>query len=138
MTKLRLKAETQDDLSIIAAAVQDAILRVGEITYNMRGRSLTIRMSRFRHEQDVGARAESGLRIDGVLNVKTRGIDRKDPEALAVLLNIDFDITDAPGGIVKLVFAGDGELHAQVEALEVILADVTTAKATDKIPLHPL
>ena len=81
MTKLRLKAETQDDLSIIAAAVQDAILRVGEITYNMRGRSLTIRMSRFRHEQDVGARAESGLRIDGVLNVKTRGIDRKDPEA---------------------------------------------------------
>ena len=47
-------------------------------------------------------------------------------------------MTDAPGGVVKLVFAGDGELHAQVEALEVILADVTTAKATDKIPLHPL
>ena len=54
MTKLRLRVETQADLDVIAAAVQDAILRVGEITYNMRGRSLTLRMSRFRHEQERG------------------------------------------------------------------------------------
>ena len=137
MTKLRLRAETQADLDIIAAAVQDAILRVGEITYNMRGRSLTLRMSRFRHEDDAGARAQSGLRFDGVLNVKARGIDRKDPEAMAVLLNLDFELTDAPAGIMRLVFAGGGELHADVEALEVILADVTEARETDKLPLHP-
>lgn len=137
MTKLRLRAETQADLDIIAAAVQDAILRVGEITYNMRGRSLTLRMSRFRHEDDAGARAQSGLRFDGVLNVKARGIDRSDPEAMAVLLNLDFELTDAPAGIMRLVFAGGGELHADVEALEVILADVTEARETDKLPLHP-
>jgi len=137
MTKLRLKAETQADLEIIAAAVQDAILRVGEITYNMTGRSLTLRMSRFRHEQDKGARAQSGLRFDGVLNVKTRGIDRADPEAMAVLLSLEFEETDKPAGIIKLIFAGAGELHADVEALEVILADVTDARGTDKLPLHP-
>jgi len=137
MTKLRLRAETQADLDVIAAAVQDAILRVGEITYNMLERSLTFRMSRFRHEQDTGARAQSGLRFDGVLNVKTRGIDRSDPEAMAVLLNLDFEQTDAPSGIMKLIFAGGGELHADVEALDVILADVTDARETDKLPLHP-
>ena len=135
MTKLRLRAETQADLDVIAAAVQDAILRVGEITYNMRGRSL--RMSRFRHEQDKGARAQSGLRFDGVLNVKARGIDRSDPEAMAVLLNLDFEETDTPGGIMKLIFAGGGELHADVECLDVILADVTDARETDKLPMHP-
>ena len=137
MTKLRLRAETQADLEIIAAAVQDAILRVGEITYNMRGRSLTLRMSRFRHEDDAGARAQSGLRFDGVLNVKARGIDRSDPEAMAVLLNLEFEETDKPAGIMRLVFAGGGELHADVEALDVILADVTDARETDKLPLHP-
>ena len=41
MSKLRLRAESQADLEIIAAAVQDAILRVGEINYDLRGRSLT-------------------------------------------------------------------------------------------------
>jgi len=137
MTRLRLRAETQADLEVIAAAVQDAILRVGEITYNMRAMSLTLRMSRFRHEEDKGARAQSGLRFDGVLNVKTRGIDRSDPEAMAVLLNLEYEETDPPGGILKLIFAGGGELHAQVEMLDVILADVTDARTTDKLPMHP-
>jgi len=137
MTKLRLRAETKADLEVIAAAVQDAILRVGEITYNMRAMSLTLRMSRFRHEDDKGARAQSGLRFDGVLNVKTRGIDRSDPQAMAVLLNLEYEGIDPPGGVLKLIFAGGGELHAEVEMLDVILADVTDAKATDKLPMHP-
>ena len=72
-----------------------------------------------------------------MLNVKARGIDRSDPEAMAVLLNLDFELTDAPAGIMRLVFAGGGELQADVEALEVILADVTEARETDKLPLHP-
>jgi len=137
MTKLRLRAETQADLEVIAAAVQDAILRVGEITYNMRAMSLTLRMSRFRHEDDKGARAQSGLRFDGVLNVKTRGIDRSDPEAMAVLLSLEYEEIDSPGGILKLIFAGGGQLHADVEMLDVILADVTDARMTDKLPMHP-
>ena len=137
MTKLRLRAESQADLEIIAAAVQDAILRVGEIIYDLRGRSLTLRMTRFRHEADKAARAQSGLRFDGVMNVRTRGIDRSDPEAMAVLLNIDFQMTDKPAGLITLIFAGGGELQAEVEALEVILADVTDARETDKLPLHP-
>ena len=81
MSKLRLRAESQADLEIIAAAVQDAILRVGEINYDLRGRSLTLRMTRFQHETDKAARAQSGLRFDSVLGVRTRGIDRSDPEA---------------------------------------------------------
>ena len=137
MSKLRLKAETQADLEIIAAAVQDAILRVGEINYDLRGRSLTLRMTRFQHESDKAARAQSGLRFDGVLGVRTRGIDRSDPEAMAVLLNIVFNETDKPAGAISLIFAGGGELQADVECLDVTLADVTDARQTDKLPLHP-
>jgi len=137
MTKLRLRAETQADLQIIAAAVQDAILRVGEINYDLRGRSLTLRMTRFQHESDKAARAQSGIRFDSVLGVRTRGIDRSDPEAMAVLLNVAFEEADKPAGIVTLIFAGGGELQAEVECLDAILADVTDARDTDKLPLHP-
>ena len=137
MSKLRLRAESQADLEIVSAAVQDAILRVGEINYDLRGRSLTLRMTRFAHEAAKGARAQSGLRFDGVMNVRTRGIDRSDPEAMAVLLNVDFELTDKPAGIIKLIFAGGGELHADVELLDVTLADVTDALETTKLPLHP-
>ena len=137
MTKLRLRAETQSDLEIIAAAVQDAILRVGEINYDLRGRSLTLRMTRFLHEADKAARAQSGLRFDSVLGVRTRGIDRSDPEAMAVLLNVVFEQTDKPAGVINLIFAGGGELQADVECLDAILADVTEASETDKLPLHP-
>ncbi len=137
MTKLRLRAETQADLEIISASVQDAILRVGEIIYDLRGRSLTLRMTRFAHETDTSARAQSGLRFDGVMNVRTRGIDRSDPEAMAVLLNLDFEETDKPAGLITLIFAGGGELQADVEALDVMLADVTEVRETDKLPLHP-
>ena len=56
---------------------------------------------------------------------------------MAVLLNLDFEETDTPGGIMKLIFAGGGELHADVECLDVILADVTDARETDKLPMHP-
>ena len=137
MKKLRLRAETNEDLQIIAAAVQDAILRVGEINYDLRGRSLTLRMTRFQHETDKAARAQSGIRFDSVLGVKTRGIDRSDPEAMAVLLNAVFEETDKPAGVINLIFAGGGELQAEVECLDVILADVTDARETDKLPLHP-
>ncbi|MDA8708816.1 DUF2948 family protein, partial [Hellea sp.] len=122
MTKLRLRAETQADLQIIASAVQDAILRVGEINYDLRGRSLTLRMTRFQHESDKAARAQSGIRFDSVLGVRTRRIDRSDPEAMAVLLNVVFEQTDKPAGTVTLIFAGGGELQAEVECLDAILA----------------
>ena len=137
MKKLRLRAETNTDLEVIAAAVQDAILRVGEISYDLRGRSLSLRMTRFQHETDNAARAQSGIRFDSVLGVKTRGIDRSDPEAMVILLNIVFDETDKPAGVINLIFAGGGELQAEVECLDVILADVTDARETDKLPLHP-
>ena len=52
-------------------------------------------------------------------------------------LNVVFDETDKPAGVVTLIFAGGGELQADVECLDAILADVTDARETDKLPLHP-
>jgi len=96
-------------------------------------------MTRFRHEADAGERVQAGLRIDNVLDLKTRGIDRTDPKALAVLLALSFTSSDTPpGGILYMTFAGGGILRAEVEALDAMLADVSEPRKTDKIPTHML
>lgn len=139
MTKLRLRAESQEDLQVISAALQDAIIRVGEIDYSFKSRSLTIRMTRFRREENGAERVLAGLRIDGVTRLRSKGLSREDPEGLAVILSVEYAESDQPpGGNLSLVLAGGGELLAEVECLDVTMADVSSPRITDKMPLHPV
>lgn len=138
MAALKLLAKDADDLAIVAAALQDAILRVGDIAYAKTSRSVSLRLWRYRNESESSERVLTGLRFDDVLDIKARGIDRSDPEALLVLLDASFTAGDiAPSGTVLLQFAGGGELRLSVEAVEAICADVSDPKPTDKVPMHP-
>jgi len=138
MSALKLLAKDADDLTIIAAALQDSIMRVRDILVSKSGHNASLRLWRFRNESDKNERVLTGLRFDGVLDVKTRGIERSDPDAMVVLLNIDFTADETPpGGIITLQFAGGGEIRLAVEAIEMICADISDPKPTDKIPLHP-
>lgn len=113
-------------------------MRVGGIDYNAKGRFLTLRATRFRHEDAKSERIESGLRLDGIMNLRARGLNRSDPDAMAVLLDIDYvEDETPPGGVMTFIFAGGGEIRASVEALDLMLADVAEPRLTDKTPLHP-
>lgn len=138
--ELRLKAETAEDLTILSSALQDAILRVGEIQYSAKARSFTLRLSRFRHEADnKSERVLCGLRFDSVLAVSSKDIRRDEPEALAVLIALTFvPAPDAPSGEIYLVFAGGGEILLKVECIDAVLADVSVPRATRSVPLHPI
>ncbi|MEP1231425.1 MAG: DUF2948 family protein [Litorimonas sp.] len=140
MDKLKLIASDHDDLAIIAAALQDAIVKVSGLHYDKTARALTLRMSRFRHEannpKNKANRVEAGLRIDGVLSLQSRGIDRANPEAFAVILDVKFTSDDELSGTIDIVFAGGGEIRAHVEALDVILADTDNMRETKIIPSH--
>ena len=138
---LKLKAETEDDLVVMSSVLQDSILKVGEIIFNPRGRFLNLRLSRFRNEtKDINERVETGLRIDSVLSVKSRLIDRSEPEAFAVLLAVQFErasvSAEDPSGNLKLVFAGGGEIDVEVECVDATLVDLDNSRVTDKLPIH--
>ena len=139
MSGLKWLAKDAEDLGIVAAALQDAILRVGDISYSSKERSLSLRLWRFRNESKKSERVLTGFRLDDILSIKARGIDRSDPEALLVLLDVHFTPypEDPPGGLIALQFAGGGELRLEAEAVEAICADISDPKGTDKIPLHP-
>jgi hypothetical protein len=134
---LRLLAQDPEDLDVISAAMQDAVLKVGDIAYEAKARRLTIGFNRYRWEAG-GERVRAGLQLGGVLRVQTRKIRRGAREAVLELLAMTFTPADAPGGVVTFSFAGGGDLRATVECVEAVLADVSTPWPTTRKPAHEL
>jgi hypothetical protein len=135
---LRLLAEDTEDLAIIAAALQDAVGKIGEIHYEAAARQLTLVLNRYRWEADGPAaeRVRAGLQFGGVLSVQARKLRRDAPEAVIELLTIDFEPAEAPGGAVVLSFAGGGDLRLEVECIDAALADVSAPWPTKRTPAH--
>lgn len=129
---IALRAETKDDLPVIAALVQDAVLPITEIAWEAKSRRLALLINRFRWEDKAQAEAEkrpyervrSLLVISDVTHVSSMGIDRSDRDVVLSILDITFEETEGGAGRVTLTLAGDGALAADVECLDVDLRDV--------------
>ncbi|MBS0331225.1 MAG: DUF2948 family protein [Proteobacteria bacterium] len=133
---LRLLAQDADDLAVISAAMQDAVAKVGDINFEPRARRLTIAFNRYCWEADGGVRVRSGLQLGGVLKVQARKIRRGVKEAVVEVLAITFEPGEAPGGRVTISCAGGGDLRAEVECLDAVLADVSQPWPTPRAPKH--
>jgi hypothetical protein len=138
VSALKLLAEDADDLAVIAAALQDAAAKIGDIAYEPKGRRLTIAFNRFRWEAGKKERVRSGLQLGGVTAVKARNLRQGAKDAVVALLDIAFEPGEAPAGAIVLKFAGDGDLRCEVECIDVALADVSEPWPTRKVPDHPL
>ena len=55
---------------------------------------------------------------------------------MAVLLDINFTKTQSPAGFINFVFANLIEIQVEVECIDILLADLTDAKKTNKTPKH--
>jgi hypothetical protein len=140
---LRLAAIDAEDLAVISAHVQDAVLKVGDMTFLPRERRFVVAMNRFIWEQADGKRQtyerrRAALTFDRVSAARLSGIDRTRPDEVLNLLAVHFEPTDEPGGTVSLVFAGGGAVQLSVEVIEVRLADLGAAWATAAKPVHDL
>jgi hypothetical protein len=133
---LKLLAEDPDDLAVISAALQDAVAKVGDISYEARSRRLTIAFNRYRWEAGARQRVRSALQVGGVMSVQARKIRRDRRDAVLELLAIAFEPAEAPGGVLTLTFAGGGDLRAEVECVDAVLADVSTPWPTPRAPTH--
>ncbi|MDO5704799.1 MAG: DUF2948 family protein [Paracoccus sp. (in: a-proteobacteria)] len=143
---LSLRAEDADDLRIIAALTQDAILPVGEIRFDPRARQLALLINRFRWEDAEAAareerpyeRVRAILLIRDAMRVQTDGIAR-DEDTVLELLTITWQAGEDGTGRMVLEFAGDGALAVECECLNAELRDVTRPYAAPSglRPTHP-
>ncbi len=143
MTDLKLIALDAEDLQIISAHVQDAVVRVADMGYARADRRFALLMNRF-DWTSVGGRRSKGLRkraavhFDAVQHVAYAGFDPNAVDGVLELLAITFTPADAPAGIVELSFAGGGTIRLGVDYVEARLTDLGAAWAAAGQPRHAL
>lgn len=158
MPDLKLIALDADDLRVISAHLQDAVLRVSDMAYlpgdkrfaaianrfdwdKALSRSPATAAPRKRRRGETGLeRRRTGLRFERVLAAKVSGIDLKDKRGSLALLAITFvgvGDPDVPGGDVTLTFSGGAAIRLTVECLELEMTDLGAAWATKLAPVHP-
>lgn len=144
---LALLASDPEDLTIVSALTQDAVLPVTDIAYDPRHRQLALLVNRFRWEDADHARREGRpyervravLLISDVQKVQSDGIDRNDADMILELLALEWQPGKDGTGRLMLEFAGDGTLAVNAECLNVELRDVTRPylAPSRKVPQHP-
>lgn len=138
--QLRLVAFDAEDLAVVSAHLQDAVVKVGDLAYLPDRNRFALAARRFDWCccESEPTRCLSGLHFDGVQRVRTRGFDPKAPDAVLSLLTIGFSEGTSPSGAVTLVFAGGAEIELEVECLEARLQDLGAAWAAKSRPAHDL
>lgn len=146
MAEIKLIALDGDDLAIVSAHCQDAVVRVEDLAYLARDRRFALVCNRFDwlgvgttppKKRATFERHRAGLRFERVAKVRTVGIDLKATEAVLVLLAIQFEPDEnAPAGDITLQFANGAAIRLSVDYIEAELKDLGAVWGTSNKPNH--
>ena len=143
---LKLIALDKDDLDIVSAHLQDAVLKVGDMAYLPKEKRFALILNRFDWEKALKPangkalgheRRQAALRFERVLGARLQNIRLEAKRDVLELLAIQFEPTDTPAGQVTLVFAGGAAIRLEVECIEAELKDLGPAWRTRNQPAHP-
>ncbi len=142
MKLLKLAALDEEDLKIVSAHVQDAVMKVGDILFTPSAGRLLLPVNRFAWEvkqrffRQNNERRQSVLQFDRVTGLKSSGINRSDKDAVLSMLTIRFQEAEAPSGAIEIVFSGNAAIMLDVECIEVRLTDLGAAWQASSRPFH--
>jgi hypothetical protein len=156
VTDMRLMAKDADDLAIIAACLQDAVVPISEVQYLSGEQRFIMLLNRFRWERqpagrqspgasakgdasfhdaddyhDTEQRIHAGLCIDKVKAVRSRDIDLKQRGKFLSLLTLQVDDDK-----INLLFSGGGVIQLTVDEVSVFLKDMGEGWPTQWRPDH--
>jgi len=139
MDLLKFVVLDEEDLEVVSAHVQDAVVKASEVMWRPQEKRLVVALNRFDWEGAQNGEAEyhrrrAALRFERVLSCKCRRVDGKD--AVLNLLAVEFAEDDAPAGIVTLTFSGGAAIRLEVECLEAELADLGPSWTAGACPSH--
>ena len=143
--ELKLVALDKDDVEVVSAHVQDAVVKVGDIFWQPREHRFVMALNRFDWMTAVDAkpdakadyrRCRTAMRFERVTACKCRNLDQSNKDARLNLLAVEFTESDAPAGVITLTFSGGGVIRLDVECLEVELADLGEVATVAICPDH--
>lgn len=143
--RLRLKAIDHDDLQVMAACLQDALIPLREMAFMVDDRCFMAAFDRFQWERSASLETadplmicQSALRIDHVQEVKYRGLDPDIDGVKLELLTILAEPAGDNGLDLVLMFAGDIAIKLRVSELCLTLEDFGDPEAAKLAPKHDL
>jgi len=150
---MRLMAKDAEDLAVVASCLQDALVPLAEMQFLRAEQRFVMLLNRYRWERlaegdsagadasfadaDAGGanqRINSGLCIDRVTAVRSRGLDRAKPGRFLSLMTMGLD---GPHRL-NLLFSGGGAIQLEIEELNLFLQDLGEAWPTQWRPDHAL
>lgn len=139
---LKLKAVDADDLAVIAGALQDAIVPVGDMAWLAAEGRFVFAANRFRWEDPgvpraAGERVAAGVTFANVVAVRRRGIDFRERGRFYNLLTLTLaeGAGEAPVHVV-LTFSGDAAIRLETTGLLCHLEDFGEPWPTQWRPRH--
>ena len=144
MKTLKLIALDEEDLAVLSSLLQDAVVRVADMTYVPAQKRFAAVLNRFDWEKaSQGSdgkdyrRRRTALRFDRVFGAQLKNVKPGAGERVLSLLAVSFEPAEAPSGRVTLTFSGDASIQLQVECIEAELKDLGPAWRTRSKPEHP-
>jgi hypothetical protein len=135
---LKLKAQDAEDLAVLSAHMQDALIRFADLGFEKKRRRFAFVASRYAWELAPSKeRRRTGLHFENVLAVKRKGFENTARDTILSLLSITWTPgADHPSGSVELVFANGHSLLLETEYLDARLSDLGPAWSTEATPSH--
>lgn len=151
--QVKLKAVSAADLEVLAACLQDAVVRLRDMTWLAREKRFVFVGTRFQWEREpeappppeagedasfaqggpIYSRVHCGVAFEKVTAVKSRNLDSKHREQLLNLLTIKQD-----GAAIRLIFSAGVEIRLETRGLAAFLEDLGEAWPTQWRPSHAL
>lgn len=141
MDPLKFVVLDEEDLEVASTHLQDAVVRVSDVLWRPQEKRVVVALNRFDWEGAQSAKPEyrrrrTALRFERVLSCKCREIDPAHKDAVLNLLAVEFAETEAPSGVVTLIFSGGATVRLGVECLEAELADLGPSWTAARCPAH--
>ena len=141
---LKLAATDEKDMAILSGALQDAIVPIGDISFQPETNVFVFVANRFRWEVEARAsarepdeRINAGVSFSNVVDVKRRCIDFAARGTFLNLLAMSCELdVDGDGPTVQLTFSGDTAIRLQTTGLLCHLEDFGEAWPTRWRPEH--
>ena len=139
---LRLLATSDEDLRIIAAHLQDAILTVKDAANLKKNRIFLIQLNRFMWE-DVekgvfrkNKRIRTMLKFDNVISVLSKNINTKKDNNFLDFLTVESNLLPDKSYEIKLIFSGNSVIKIKAEVIDVTLDDQGASWESKTQPKH--
>jgi phosphopantothenoylcysteine synthetase/decarboxylase len=139
---LKLLATSDEDLRVIAAHLQDAIVSTKETANLKKNRIFLIELNRFMWE-DVekgvfrkNKRIRTIVKFDNVINVVSKNINLREEKNFLDFLTIESSLLLDKSYEIKLIFSGNGIIKIKAEVIDVTLDDQGASWESKMQPKH--